>query len=100
MITVGKPKFRPGRLLITPGALEELELANQSPWEFFARHIAGDWGVVNAEDAEANNQALVNGSRLLSAYVLTTNRKLWLITEALDDDGQRSSSLLLKPSEY
>jgi len=54
----------------TPGAIEALEQVGQTPWEFVALHAAGDWGVVGAEDAEANNEALKDGSRLLSAYIL------------------------------
>ena len=100
MIAVGTPRFQPGKLLATSGALEELKRAEQTPWEFLARHIAGDWGVVGAEDAEANNQALKDGSRLLSAYVLSTGEKLWLITEAEDEHGRRVASTFLKPSEY
>jgi hypothetical protein len=55
------------------------------------------WG---AEDAEANNEALQDGSRLLSAYVLKTGEKLWCIPEAEDDQGNRAATTLLLPDEY
>lgn len=100
MIAVKSGLFKPGRILVTPGCLEELERAGQSIWEFMARHIAGDWGVVDGDDAEANNQALKDGSRLLSAYLLKTGEKIWIITEAEDENGQRIASTGLKPSEY
>ena len=66
----------------------------------FGRHVQGDWGDVGAEDAEANNESLKDGSRLLSAYILKTGEKVWVITEAEGDDGHRASSCLLLPSEY
>lgn len=97
---IGKPKFQIGRLLATPGALEELEKAGQSVHEFLARHIQGDWGCVCAEDVDANEESIRDGSRILSAYTLSSGQKLWLITEATDDRGQRASSTALLASEY
>ncbi len=101
MISVNKPLFKLGQVVATPGALEALEQAHQTPWEFVSLHVAGNWGVVGAEDAEANNQSLKDGSRLLSAYILNDGKtKIWVITEAEDDHGNRSCSTLLLPSEY
>ena len=100
MIMINKPKFQVGKILSTAAALEELEKAGQNVHEFLARHIQGDWGCVCAEDATANDESIRDGSRILSAYVLKTNVKIWLITEAADDRGQRSSSTFLLPQEY
>src|SRR3979409_1983513 len=101
MIAVKTPLFRPGRLLATPGALDALEQAGQNVWEFLSRHLAGDWGVVSADDKAANDQSLKDGSRILSAYVLNDGQtKVWLITEAEGDDGNRAATTLLLPSEY
>jgi len=101
MIAVTKPLFKLGQVVATPGALEALEQAHQPAWEFISLHVAGNWGVVRAEDAEANNQALKDGSRLLSAYILKDGKtKIWIITEAQDDNGNRAATTLLLPSEY
>jgi hypothetical protein len=100
MISVRRPLFKLGAVVATPGAIAALEKAGQQPWELLARHVQGDWGVVGAEDAEANNAALRDGSRLLSAYVLKTGEKLWVISEAEDDHGNRASSAILTPEEY
>ena len=89
------PKFELGTVVATPGALEALEKNRQTPAEFLSRHARGDWGSVCKEDAELNNQALIDGSRLLSSYSLKDGTKLWIITEA-----DRSSSTLLLPEEY
>lgn len=100
MIAVRTPLFKPGRVLATPGALEALERSGQSVWTFLTRHLAGDWGVVDAEDKEANDEALTDGSRLLSAYILSTGEKIWIITEAEDDFGNRAATTALTPDEY
>ncbi|WP_437191364.1 hypothetical protein [Planctomicrobium sp. SH527] len=100
MISVKQPLFYPGRIVATPAALESLEAAEQAAWEFIAKHISGDWGVVDDEDKESNNQSLKDGSRLLSAYLLKTGEKIWLITEAADDRGNREATTLLLPEEY
>ena len=88
------PLFELGQVVATPGALDALEKNSQTPAEFLSRHARGDWGSVCEEDAELNNQALIDGSRLLSSYSLKDDTKLWIITEA-----DRSSSTLLLPEE-
>jgi len=100
MITVKRPLFELGELVSTPGALEAMQLSGQSPWEFLSRHVAGDWGIVGEDDRRANDESLVDGSRLLSAYLLSTGKKLWIITEAVGDDMKRASTCLLLPEEY
>ena len=100
MIAVKTPLFKPGRLLATPGALEALERSGQNIWTFVTRHLAGDWGTVDADDKAANDEALKDGSRLLSAYVLSTGEKIWIITEAADDYGNRAATTVLTPDEY
>lgn len=90
-----KPQFTLGQLVATPTALEALEESGQSPSDFLSRHVRGDWGEVCNEDRLLNDQALIDGSRLLSAYKTLKGTKLWVITEA-----DRSSTCILTPSEY
>ena len=93
-------KFSLGRIVATPGALEALHNAGQQPGDFLARHVTGDWGDLDDEDKSLNDAALIDGSRLLSAYTTRKGERLWIITEAADDHGRRASSCLLLPSEY
>lgn len=93
-------KFSPGQVVATPGALGALKAAGQQPAEFLARHLRGDWGSLDDEDRLLNDEALVDGSRILSSYVLKTGVKVWLIREAVGDDGLRASSVILLPEEY
>ena len=90
-----QPLFRLGMVLITPGAILALAQANQSALALLERHAYGDWGNLTAEDWQANEQALKEGSRLFSTYTLTTGRRLWIITE-----WDRSVTTLLLPMEY
>lgn len=100
MIAVKTPLFKPGRVVATPAALAALEQSGQSIWEFLTRHLAGDWGLVDAHDKAANAEALKDGSRLLSAYQLKSNVTIWLVTEAEDDNGNRAVTTALLPEEY
>ena len=94
------PRFDLGRVVATPGALKAIREAGQTPTEFIKRHASGDWGEVCAEDGKLNDDALMDQSRLLSAYTLRTGVKIWCITEAVGDDGQRASTCLILPEEY
>ena len=95
MIMKQKPRFETGQICSTPGALGAMMDAIQSPMEFVARHMNGDWGEVCAEDQQANEEALDSNLRLLSAYRTTAGVKLWVITEA-----DRSVTTILLPEEY
>ncbi len=87
--------FRLGRPVATPGALQALREAGQTPLVFLARHVVGDWGDLGPDDLQANEDALRHGSRLLSAYRTARGTKLWIITEA-----DRSATTILLPEEY
>lgn len=100
MIDFSKPRFQFGQIVATPGALETMEAAKQAPSDFLDRHVRGDWGEVCDEDQEANEQALLDGSRLLSSYKTSLGLKLWVITDAADDNGQRAVTTILLPDEY
>ena len=88
-------KFQLGQIVATPAALKAIEEAGQDPAFFLDKHIAGDWGEVDDFDKRANDEALISGDRLLSAYRTLKNERLWIITEA-----DRSSTCILRPDEY
>lgn len=95
-----RPKFCLGRIVATPGALEALAKAGQSALAFVHRHVRGDWGELDEEDRRLNDEAILDGSRILSAYRTRAGEKLWVITEATDDRGHRAATTLLLPDEY
>jgi len=98
------PRFELGQLCNTPGAQAVLQRHQVNPFELIGRHVRGDWGDVCPEDAQTNEEALREGARIFSAYVLPAPlfesetlapAKIWLITEA-----DRSVTTLLLPEEY
>ncbi|MCZ7645929.1 MAG: hypothetical protein M5U26_11705 [Planctomycetota bacterium] len=100
VMATGEAKFAMGKLLATPGALKALEEAGETALPLLGRHLRGDWGIVGAEDAKRNDEALESGARLLSAYRLRNGTKLWVITEAADENGNRAATTILLPEEY
>ena len=83
-------RFPLGRLLATPGVLE----LGVDLLPLIKRHVRGDWGDLCEEDRAANERAIAEGTRILSAYVLPQG-KVWIITEA-----DRSATTALMPGEY
>lgn len=89
------PLFPLGRCIATHEAGDVLEKLGVSPFELIFKHQAGDWGTLAPEDKRANDEALKHGDRLLSAYYVAPNVKVWVITEA-----DRSATTVLLPEEY
>ena len=99
-----RPRFELGQLYHTPGAQAVMQRYQVNPFQLLGRHVRGDWGDVCPEDAQANEEALQEGARVLSAYVLPPPAgesetlapvKVWLITES-----DRSVTTILLPEEY
>ncbi|WP_367155167.1 type I restriction endonuclease subunit M [Methylomonas sp. HYX-M1] len=99
-------RFHPGQFVGTRGALALLKSIGVDPQALLQRHLGGDWGNVSSEDAQANEEALSQWSRILSVYqfpsVAQAHKtsadsplRVWLITEA-----DRRVTTLLLPEEY
>jgi hypothetical protein len=93
-MTTYAPLFPLGKTLSTPAARDELNELNYSPLDLLRRHMSGDWTEMAVEDKQSNHEAVTNGSRVFSAYIIQ-GIKFWVITEA-----DRSSTTILLPSEY
>mgnify|MGYP006899627977 FL=1 len=94
------PKFALGKNVVaTPGALELLEKTGHSPQQFIRRHLRLEQGDLCDEDHDLNSEAVKDGSRILSSFKLG-DEKLWVISEAADDSGERAATTLLLSSEY
>ena len=89
------PKFQLGQVVATPGAIEVMDAAGQTADFFLDQHASGNWGVVDQEDWALNDQARLDGDRILSAYQTLKGTKIWIITE-----HDRSATTLLLPEEY
>jgi hypothetical protein len=84
-------KFRLGRLVTTAHAQEALR--NEDILAGIGRHQAGDWGEVDQDDRCANDRALVERNRIVSAY-RSNGVRFWIITEP-----DRSSTTVLLPED-
>lgn len=102
--TAQPPLFELGQLCYTPGAQDVMLRYQVNPFQLLTRHVTGDWGDLCKEDAAANNEALQDGTRIFSAYVLPPPVsegdslepcKVWIITEA-----DQSVTTILLPEEY
>ena len=93
------PAFQVGAVA-TPSALALMDKHHIEPHDLLRRHQQGDWGTLDKQDRAANLAALKDGSRLLSSYEIG-HEKLWVITEAVGEDGvTRASTCILLPEEY
>lgn len=92
--TATAPLVPLGQVVVTPSALVALISSGQEARLFLARHLCGDWGAGTPADAQANDRALREADRLLSAYPLQSGQTLWIITEA-----DRSVTTLLLPED-
>ena len=88
-----RSRFNLGSIVATPGALDSIS-ADEIYLALF-RHSQGDWGILDAEDLQTNERALMLGGRLFSSYHSTENVKFYIITEA-----DRSVTTVLLPEEY
>ncbi|MBM3157746.1 MAG: hypothetical protein FJ004_10770 [Chloroflexi bacterium] len=95
--------FNTGQIVATRGVYD-LACENPDFAQFIQkslnRHVKGDWGDVDEEDKKSNDQAMKQGTCLLSAY--NDDRfpqngiaTIWIITEA-----DRSITTILFPDEY
>ncbi len=90
------PLFPLGRCVCTWGAEDVLDESDVCPDELLCRHQAGDWGILEPEDWEANIKAVERGLRVFSSYRVGADQtKVWVITEA-----DRSATTILLPDEY
>jgi hypothetical protein len=88
--------FHPGRIVGTPAALA---LDKGGIMRCLDRHLAGEWGDLDAHDARMNDDALAarDGSRLMSVYTVDGTR-VYVITDA--PFTPHTVTTVLLPSEY
>ena len=90
-------KFELGKVCMTSGidnAIQEDKNYYKELITCFEKYITCNWGILNDEDRQANEDALINNERLLAAY-LTSKGKIYIITE-----WDRSCTTILFANEY
>ena len=88
------PRFALGMITATPGAMAVLKEHHGLAQSMISRHAYGDWGILDEDDKEANEMAVQQGGRILSAYV-EHETKFYVITS-----DERTDTCILLPSEY
>lgn len=92
-------KFNLGQMVMTRGVndkvAEDLQFS-KFVFDSLRRHASGDWGDMDKDDLNANEDALKHGDRIFSAYEPKNGLpKIWIITEA-----DRLATTILFPDEY
>lgn len=94
------PLFQLGEIVATPDALALLQRNGVNAATLLRRHQCGDWGELSVRDRTANDRAIKDGSRILSAYMVA-GKKVWVVTDAASDDSiSRTSTCVLMAGEY
>ncbi|KAG8150194.1 hypothetical protein [Burkholderia catarinensis] len=88
-------RFKLGRVLATPAAVDVLNQAQVSIIDLLIRHVRGDWGDLSESDRQQNELSVEAGLRILSSYVLPNRQTVWVITE-----WDRSATTFLLPGDY
>ncbi len=98
------PKFGYVEYIVATCGVESLMKENTDFKDFVQKSLSRfhrcDWGEMDEEDIQANNNALVDESRILGAYEEGVLPKIWIIAEAVSDTGVREAITVLFPSEY
>ena len=91
--TLPNPVFEIGQIVMTKNVLHAVAIKHLN--RGLLRHIAGDWGDICLIDADANELALVAGSRLISVYHDNNGVEFRVVTEA-----DRNTTTVLLPTDY
>ena len=94
-----KPKVPTGEVTTTNAVYSKMVTDrdfNEWAHQCLRRHQTGDWGILSAEDRQANDLALKRGERLLSSYKddRFPGQQIWIITEP-----DRSQTTVMFPDE-
>lgn len=89
-------KFDTGTVVHTTNAHAAFDSATMEVC--LKRHERGDWGDIYEEDRAGNEESVKNGGQIMSAYKFDS-KELWIITDAVDEEGRRVTTLLL-PEDY
>ena len=87
--------FELGRVVATPAAISAFEASGEQVADYLKRHANRDWGDVNEADKKLNDDDVDGGGRILSAYLLKSGTRIWIVTES-----DRFLTTALLPEEH
>ena len=89
-----EPKFTLGKTYVTASVAAWAERHGIDLTRYLRCHHCGQWGDLEEDDERANEDALTDGTRIFSAYLIE-GEKIYIITEA-----DRSHTTILFATEY
>jgi hypothetical protein len=87
-----RPLFDLGQVVTTRSIADSVDPSKIA--SMIRNHITGDFGVLENEDIDSNKQAIEQGERVLSAYMVQ-GQKVYVVTE-----WDRSCTTVLYADEY
>ena len=69
-------------LMVSLGAMDVLFKSNQRLARFLLRHVTGDFGDINKEEAAANATSIKTEGEILSRYTAANGATILVMTEA------------------
>jgi len=101
--------FHIGQVLSTPTISHAMSISPTFA-KFLATSLERHQNIdsdVCGDDQELNRAAVIDGSRIFSSYKvgddlqeIIDSEKVWIITEAKNNEGNRRCTTILLPSEY
>jgi len=70
-----------GRIHVADGAERALREAGIDVRTLLERNAIGDWGDIDPEDRESNDEAAIHDGRTYSTYVISPSVSIWVITD-------------------
>ena len=70
-----------GRIHVADGAERALREAGIDVRTLLERNASGDWGDIDLEDRESNDEAAIHGGRTYGTYVISPTVSIWVITD-------------------
>jgi len=90
-----------GILAVTQGVQHLVKAAEVA--KMVERHIQGDWGEVSEDDKALNDLSVLEGGDVLSAYLDSGQRRVWVKTDGWygpDKGTEYLVTTVLLPDEY
>ena len=76
-----KRLFRLGAtLIVSVGALDAFFKSNQRPARFLLRHVTGDFGDINKEEAAGNATSIKTKGKIMSRYTTANGTTILVLT--------------------
>lgn len=95
-----KPLFDLGITVGSPAAIKLLNELQVLPATYLRNHAHGVWGRLNAINRFKNDAAILDGGPIVSSYAIKGSQGIFVITDAINEDGIRLSTRIILKSEH